>query len=113
MNAIWIVLLGICFLHLYWAGGGLWPGKNRRDLSARVIGDRAMPGTIPCLLVAGAIVLGPWFFPRLSASALLLRGALGFFEARFRPGIIGTPYQTLSRWIYSPLSLWLGYALWP
>ena len=49
----------------------------------------------------------------MAACIFLLRGTLGFVEARFRPGIVGTPYQRLSRWIYSPLSLWLGWALWP
>ena len=113
MNAVWIILSGISFLHLYWAAGGLWPGKTRRELSAKVIGDRPLPGTVPCLLVAGALLIGPWFFPKLSAGVFLLRGIVGFFEVHLRPAIRGTPYQNLSYWIYSPLSLLIGWALWP
>jgi len=113
MNFAWLILVSLSLLHLYWAVGGLWPGKDRRELAAKIIGDRPMPGSIPCLVVAVALLIGPWRYPQLAACVFLLRGTLGLVEARFRPSIIGTPYQQLSRWIYSPLSLWLGWALWP
>lgn len=113
MKLVWILLLGISSLHLYWAAGGLWPGKNPRELAAKVIGDRPMPGTVACLLVAGALLIGPWFFPRLASCVFLLRGILGFLEIHLRPAIQGTPYQKLSLRVYSPVSLWIGWALWP
>lgn len=109
----WFLLTLISGLHLYWAAGGLWPGRNRRELSHKVIGDRSLPGPLACLAVAVLVLLGPALFPRLAALIFCLRGALGMVEVHFRPSIRGTPYQSLSRRIYSPLSFLIGLLLWP
>lgn len=112
-TAVWMLLILISSLHLYWAAGGRWPGKDRRDLSAKVIGDRPLPGPAACLAVAILVLLGPALFPRLAALVFCLRGTLGMVEVHFRPSIRGTPYQSLSRQIYSPLSFLIGALLWP
>ncbi len=110
---VWSLLVAISMLHLYWAAGGLWPGKDHRDLSAMVIGDRALPGPVACVAVALLVLLGPALYPKLAAQVFLLRGILGMVEVHFRPTIRGTPYQRLSRRIYSPLAFLIGALLWP
>lgn len=109
----WSLLVALSALHFYWATGGFWPGTSRQDLAAKVIGDRPLPGRLACLTVAALLLLGPAVHPRLSAQIFLLRGLLGMVEVHFRPTIRGTPYESLSRRIYSPLSLLLGALLWP
>ncbi len=109
----WTLLCAISALHLYWAAGGLWPGKDHRDLSAKVIGDRSLPAPPACLAVAVLVLVGPALFPQLAAIVFCLRGALGMVEVHFRPNIRGTPYQSLSTRIYSPLSFLIGLLLWP
>jgi hypothetical protein len=108
----WSLLAALSALHFYWAVGGLWPGTTRHDLAAKVIGDRPLPGPAACLIVAVLLLIGPALYPRLSAQVFLLRGLLGMVEVHLRPTIRGTPYQKLSRRIYSPLSLLLGALLW-
>ncbi|MBS2035910.1 DUF3995 domain-containing protein [bacterium] len=110
---IWFLLWALALLHIYWAQGGLWPGRTRHELASMVIGDRPLPGSLACWTVATLLIGGPWFFPRTSAVVFGLRGGLGFFESSWRPAIRGTPYQRLSLWIYSPVSLLLGFLLWP
>lgn len=113
LAAAWTLLSLISGLHLYWAAGGLWPGKTRQELSARVIGDRPLPSPAACITVAVLVILGPLLFPRLAALTFCLRGILGLLEVQLRPSICGTPYQSLSKRIYSPLSLLIGVLLWP
>lgn len=109
----WILLTLLSGLHLYWAAGGLWPGKTRQELSAKVIGDRPLPGRAACITVAVLVILGPALLPRLAAFIFCLRGILGMLEIHLRPSIRGTPYQSLSKRIYSPLSFLIGVLLWP
>lgn len=109
----WILLSAISALHFYWAAGGLWPGKDQRELSAKVIGDRPLPGRAACVTVALLLLIGPALFPKLAAQIFVLRGVLGMVEVHFRPTIRGTPYQQLSRQIYSRLALLIGVLLWP
>ena len=110
---VWSLLIAISALHFYWAAGGLWPGKGHRELSAKVIGDRALPGPVACAFVALLVLLGPALYPKLAAQVFLLRGILGLAEVHFRPTIRGTPYQRLSRRVYSPLAFLIGVLLWP
>lgn len=109
---VWCLLSSIALLHCYWGLGGVWPGRDRNELAAMVIGDRPLPGALACFTVALLLMLGPWYFPRLSALLFCLRGGLGLFEVRLRPAIRGTPYERLSLWIYSPICLLLGFWLW-
>lgn len=109
----WTLLIIISGLHLYWAAGGLWPGKDHRELSSKVIGDRPLPGPAACLTVAVLVLMGPALWPKLAALVFCMRGVLGMVEVHLRPSIRGTPYQGLSTWIYSPLSVLIGLLLWP
>ncbi|MBX3169391.1 MAG: DUF3995 domain-containing protein [Candidatus Eremiobacteraeota bacterium] len=111
-TVVWTALLLISALHFYWAAGGRWPGKDHRELSAKVIGDRPLPGPVACLAAAVLLLLGPALFPRMAAVLFCLRGALGMVEDHFRPTIRGT-HQSLSKRIYSPLSFLIGLLLWP
>ncbi len=123
-------LLLLSALHVYWAAGGAWPAVDRATLADTVVGGPAgskFPSTLATALVAvglaGAAVtitiasgLVSWApavtaaraAAWLLAALLLLRGVGGFFEARFRPAIVGTPYCRLNLTIYSPLCLTLA-----
>ena len=49
---IFIVMTMVTFIHVYWLQGGLWPGKNHKDLIDKVIGrGEEMPGTIAYIFV--------------------------------------------------------------
>jgi hypothetical protein len=53
----------ITIIHVYWLQGGLWPGKDHKDLIDKVIGRGAeMPGTIAYLFVL-FVFIGMALFP--------------------------------------------------
>jgi hypothetical protein len=119
-------------LHLYWAFGGFWPGRDAATLARTVVGspvDGPMPSALACagvavvLMLASSIVLVrggvlalpvPSALVRFAALAvagvLTVRGVGGFLETRLRPVIIGSPYAQLNVALYSPLALVLGVA---
>jgi hypothetical protein len=124
-------LFAIGVLHVYWALGGVWPGRDRASLSRTVVGaapGERMPSRGLTLVVAGAlavaagVVLGtrdliPAFGVPAAAftaaawalcAVLLLRGVGGFFEIYVRRGIAGTPYAFWNERLYSPLCLALS-----
>ena len=125
-------LLVLALLHLYWMSGGYWPGTDAASLMQRVIGHTPtgrMPHPLGTLgvalgLLCGAAVLAlrlGWIPPYLPsplihvaawtlACVFLLRGAGGYLDHRLRPGILGTPYEHLNRWVYSPLAMAIGMA---
>lgn len=49
---IFIIMSMVTVIHVYWLQGGLWPGKNYKDLIDKVIGrGDEMPGTIAYVFV--------------------------------------------------------------
>ncbi len=124
------VVMVIAGVHVYWACGGLWPGKNERDLAETVVGPTPggrMPGAAPCIAVATALFVAallPWFARSVlpapiphwwvdlatwsTASVFTLRGIGGFFERQLRPRIVGLAYDRLNRVFYSPLCIALA-----
>jgi hypothetical protein len=125
-----IVLAAIALIHVYWAGGGFFPGKDANSLAQTVVGGKpgmAMPPVFACLVVAGLLLIAAWVvlvvggvtpavlsleLHKLAAfglcAVLFLRGAGGFFDARLRPEIKGSPYEKLNLSLYSPLCLTLA-----
>ncbi len=77
-----------------------------------------MPGRWPCLVVAVALVgmAGALAFSQSQvlhlaiAAIFIARGTVGFFERWIRPSIRGTPYASVSTFMYTPLALSLGVA---
>ena len=124
------VLALIAGIHLYWAAGGRWPGRDERSLAETVVGTTPggrMPGPAACVAVAElfsaagllplvASGLLPLPLPArlvhlgLGGAALVfgLRGVFGFFDHLLRPGIVGLPFHRLNRRLYSPLCLALA-----
>ena len=127
-----IALLVISLLHLYWLTGGYWPGTDASSLMQKVVGHTPtgrMPSPVSILGVTLVLLFGagllairlgwiPAFFPPplirgatwTLAGVFLLRGLGGYLDHRLRPGIVGTPYETLNRWVYSPLAMAIGLA---
>lgn len=127
-----VVLFVLAVLHLYWAFGGMWPGRDGEELASLVVGGPIglrMPSGPACVAVAlvlvaaaafvlaaqGLIVLPlPSAWARFAtfgvAGVLTARGLAGFFETRLRPVILGTPYARLNVLAYSPLALAIGLA---
>jgi len=127
--ALTVLVALIAALHLYWALGGLWPGRDEADLSRTVVGltfSSRMPpprmmGTV-ALLLAGVAAwplliapilrgLGPaqlaTAFSILIAAIFLFRGLLGY-SAAMQQRHAAEPFATYNRLYYSPLCLALG-----
>jgi len=126
---IFAVLSAVAGLHVYWAMGGLWPGRDVQQLADTVIGDakrRAMPPTALTLLVAVLIFAAgvlpllhlsglpfglPAWLTRAGLWALVLvffgRGAVTYI-LRAQAAAMTEPFATLNRRYYSPLCLALG-----
>jgi len=123
------LLVVIAGVHLYWAAGGRWPGRDAASLEALVVGGRpgaAMPGVAACVAVAvliGCLVVGlaavrGWIAVPLpgvvrgltwvAAAALLVRGLEGFVDHRLRAHVLATPFARWNRVLYSPLCLGLA-----
>jgi hypothetical protein len=127
-----VVLLGVAGLHVYWAGGGRWPGHDEASLNAMVVGGRPgapMPPPLATVVVGagvfgialGALAVRDLIAPPLpdlvraltwvAAGVLAVRGLGGFFELRLRPHTVALPYGRLNRRIYSPLCVALAAGL--
>jgi hypothetical protein len=113
-------------LHVYWASGGVWPGRDRQSLGKIVVGvsgsaSGPMPGRLATLLAAltflalAALLLAlgshstqhpiaEWA-ARGAAAAFLLRAALGLVDGRLRPKTRDTRFYFYNLFVYSPLSL--------
>jgi hypothetical protein len=126
------LLAAIGLLHLAWAFGLRWPGKDEASLVATVIG-RTRGGRMPSrpltVLVAGAILAGaalvvlvgqPGLPPALAVLVLAAYAALDLvFMARGLSGYVapvwrhteGTPFHRLNQLYYSPLCLLIAAAL--
>ena len=128
------LLVAIALLHGYWALGGRWPGRDADSLARTVVGGppgMAMPGplatwalTLLLLLAAVMVAAGAHLLTlplpaslvrmacRSGGGLLLLRGLVGFFDTRLRPGTQGSPFARLNIQLYSPLCLVLGLLVW-
>jgi hypothetical protein len=123
------VLLLITALHVYWAIGGVWPGRDRTSCAHAVVGFRdvdEMPTTFASFAIAACLCLATlWplaliglfaspFAPEgLAATSLLIglvflgRGIAGFtpWWRRLAPE---QPFARLDVRYYSPLCLLIG-----
>ncbi len=121
------VLLAIAGLHLAWGLGALWPVANETQLVATVIGMKGvtrMPGLIPCLVVAAALLtvagLAWWQMraPNLlaqlalfaAATVFLLRG-VAVWTPFWRALTPQQPFARLDVVLYGPLCIALGAGL--
>lgn len=118
------VLLALAVLHLAWAGGSAWPGRDEEHLARMVVGGPAgirMPPRLASiavatlLTVAAALVIGLPLSPDLLrigrygvAVVLGLRGIYGLVERNVRPSIRGSRYERLNLVFYSPLCIALA-----
>lgn len=124
-----MVLAHIASLHLYWALGGLWPGKDERSQARTVIGaagiERMPPKPVTAAVAAAIYVaaifplmwaaLIPYAVPQtlvwMGMVALTLvfigRGLAGYTNA-FRSMNPELPFATLDRRYFSPLCLAIG-----
>jgi hypothetical protein len=130
--ALTLLLAAIGLLHLAWAFGLRWPGRDEAGLVAMVIG-RTRGGRMPSrpltILVAAAILTGaslvvlvgqPGLSPGVAvlcvvAYAVLdlvftLRGVSGYVAPVWRHAE-GTPFHRLNRLYYSPLCLLIAAGL--
>ncbi len=118
------VLCSIALIHLAWATGSRFPAGNERELVGMAVGFRGhtrMPGAIPCIVVAAALLMvaAALFLSTGPARILLLGGAASVFVARglaayapaWRRLTPQKPFADLDRRVYGPLSLLLGIGL--
>ena len=122
-------LLLVTALHVYWAIGGIWPGRDPASCARAVVGFRdveEMPSPVAAFAVAACLALAtlwpvalegvfatPFARPGLAATAVLIglvflgRGILGFtpWWRRLAPE---QPFARLDTRLYSPLSLLIG-----
>jgi len=127
--AIFIVLSAVSLLHLYWAFGGLWPGKDQKSLVDTVIGGtdmKKMPPAIVTIAVAIAIFAAalwplmwrgiidhplPQMLVLLGISVLIGvfigRGIVGYLPV-FKKSNSAEPFARLNARYFSPLCLLLG-----
>lgn len=115
------VLIGLALLHLGWAIGFWWPIRDEAALARAVLGTpdaRAMPGAIPCALVAVAlmvcaILLFDTGFPLrdllipLIAAVFVLRGGAAYLPV-WRKRLPTQPFATYDTRYYGPLCLGIG-----
>lgn len=129
--AVIALLAALAGLHVYWALGGLWPGRTEADLLARVVGLQrgAMPGFWACMAVATALSSAAYIVavrhgaPRLGlpealwtvgywgvGAVFLLRG-IAAYTPRVFSYALGTPFYDLNRYYYAPLCLAIAAAM--
>jgi len=55
---IFIIMSIVAKIHIYWLQGGLWPGKNYKDLVDKVLGrGEVMPSVGAFLFVIGVFII--------------------------------------------------------
>ena len=129
-----LVLTALGGLHFYWAGGGLWPGRDRTSLLRIVFGIKGAKGGVPpgpttmagvALCITGLLpilhrdlvalpllegAVGARLLPiamALAALVFVVRGVAGYIPA-WRRTMSGEPFATLDVRYYSPLCLAIG-----
>lgn len=127
--ALSVILLLITSLHVYWAIGGIWPGRDPASCARAVIGFREvkeMPSPSAAFAVAACLVLvtlwpmalqgvfaTPFTHEGLAATSIMIglvffgRGVIGFtpWWRRLTPE---QPFARLDARLYSPLCLAIG-----
>lgn len=126
------VLLYLSVLHIYWAFGGLWPGKTKQELIDMVFGKgETFPSRFACLFVSTSLLfftLLPfvWTFRTdlmlsedkvfslklilyLISLIFLLRGFLGYLP--FVTKMWKPIFNYYTKRIYNPLCIFLGISL--
>lgn len=123
------ILAAIAAVHVYWAAGGLWPGRTERELIDTVVGDPRLAHMPPAWLTAlvafllAGLALWPLILAPLAvrivglettrwatlaaATVFLLRGVGGYLAGWAVPHS-SEPFATYDRWYYSPLCILLG-----
>lgn len=124
---IFVIMMFIAGIHLYWALGGLWPGKTPEELSDIVIGaETRMPSkgmtikvTIIFILMAIIPLFETGYLPPLIAVdtlkiiegifafVFLLRGILSYLKIMSKH--MSQRFNSLNRRIYGPLCISLGF----
>jgi Protein of unknown function (DUF3995) len=118
------VLGGVAGLHLAWGLGSSFPFTDRQDLAEAVIGRTTVPGPLPCVGVAAALLLAtsviedrPVWPPPQRRLALVgvtgvlgLRGVLGLAgkTSVVSPGSDARRFRDLDRRFYGPLCVALA-----
>jgi len=124
-----LVLSIVGFFHLYWAFGGLWPGKDETSLARSVVGTSGiikMPPKILTLIVSACIFLAsiwpliwlglietplPLPIRKMGMVGLIVvftgRGIAGYMPA-FRRKHSEKPFADFDRQYYSPLCFMVG-----
>ncbi|MEM1289112.1 MAG: DUF3995 domain-containing protein [Pseudomonadota bacterium] len=128
-NLVGAILMAVALLHLYWALGGLWPGKDEATLTRTVFGENdrtQMPDQNITAVVSGFIALAalwplmwigayqpplPGWLLGLGMIALTViflgRGAAGYV-----PMVVNQhaeqPFASLNARYYSPLIVAIG-----
>ncbi|GBF43044.1 hypothetical protein LPTSP2_23400 [Leptospira ellinghausenii] len=126
-----ILVFLLASIHIYWAFGGLWPGKNQQDLINKVFGrGNKFPSPFSCFVVAIGLVLFSslpvfWLVRNdLGISpqyAKMIRYSMIFVAIVFLlRGIIGYLPWVTKHWepifvrytirMYNPLSLLIGFS---
>jgi hypothetical protein len=123
------ILLLITALHVYWAIGGVWPGRDPASCARAVVGFKdveEMPSPAAAFAVAACLALAtlwpvalegvfatPFARPGLAATAVLIglvflgRGLAGF-TPWWRALAPQQPFARLDIRLYSPLCLLIG-----
>lgn len=129
---IFAILAVAAVLHIYWAAGGLWPGRDEKSLARTVVGSNGIeampPRWITGLVSVGIFLAGLWPMFWLgwidlplpswliTAGMIVLtlifagRGVAGFVPAVRRANAV-QPFATLDRRYFSPLIVAIGLGL--
>ncbi|NQY53187.1 MAG: DUF3995 domain-containing protein [Campylobacteraceae bacterium] len=63
---IFVIMSAIAKIHVYWIGGGVWPGKDKNDLINKVLGQGDIfPSLLSCIFVIIVFILMA-LFPLIS-----------------------------------------------
>jgi uncharacterized SAM-binding protein YcdF (DUF218 family) len=122
-----VIFLVLAAIHLYWAIGGLWPGKNTQELTNKVLGKgNKFPSPVECLVVSFGLslfslicltkfnIIDLPFTSSFKDALLLLIGAVFALRAIifFLPKLklYGTSdFKRLNMLVYAPLCLTISF----
>lgn len=124
-----LLLAALAVLHVYWAGGGVWPGSDQKSCARSVAGFRGierMPTAPACiavaaaLAVAAAIAIGlaglmslpvaPWLLALagFGATVVFLGCGIAGFTPAWRRLTPEMPFARNDPRYFSPLCLLIG-----
>ena len=127
--AIFIILSAVSLVHLYWAFGGVWPGKDQKTLASTVIGvadmEQVPPATLTIAIAVAIFAAALWPLMWQGIVDILLsqmlvwlgmwvliivfigRGIAGYMPF-FKKSNSAEPFARLNARYFSPLCLLLG-----